>query len=199
MKKLIILISAVAISVTMILTGCTEHNDTEYIAEETTVSEAIVTTVPVYEEETLPVETEASVVATPEETEAPIETTSAPIITTAETTTPAPLFTTEAVATTIETTPAPVNNTPAYSPDGIPLPKGYGQTGYDVYEKKGDESFGNNWQAWGSQIEVPDYNSLTGKHDQMRQQGQANMQAVHERHQAEMERMRQQFYERRGY
>lgn len=199
MKKLIILISAVAISVTMILTACTEHSDTEYIAEETTVSEAIVTTAPVYEEETLPVETEVPVVVTPEETEAPIETTSAPIITTAETTTPAPLFTTEAVATTIETTPAPVNNTPAYSPDGIPLPKGYGQTGYDVYEKKGDESFGNNWQAWGSQIEVPDYNSLTGKHDQMRQQGQANMQAVHERHQAEMERMRQQFYERRGY
>jgi len=209
MKKLIILISAVAISGTIVLTGCTETNKAEYIAEETTAQTEETITTSVYEE-ILPEET-TTVVTTPipvvttaettipETTTTPVETTTVPETTTTApvtTTTPAPV-----VTTTVVTTPAPVpsNNTPAYSPDGIPLPKGYGQTGYDVYEKKGDKNFGNNWQAWGSQIEVPDYNSLTGKHNQMYQQGQANMQAVQDRHQAEMERMRQQFYERRGY
>ena len=98
-------------------------------------------------------------------------------ITTVEVTTNEPTYTKETEIKNTE--PAPVKvNTPAYSSDGIPLPSGYGQTGYDVYERIGDKSFGQNWQAWGSQIKVPEYSSLAEKHNELIAKGQASMNSM---------------------
>lgn len=66
----------------------------------------------------------------------------------------------------------------SYSLGALSMPSGYGQTATDVYNRIGDKSFGEGWQEWGSQIEVPEYSSLASKHATIRAEGQANMDAL---------------------